>query len=119
MKISFQFEFFSSSIAQIGEFLRMKTVTMVESFTDPDGLHVAMCDTCGQELSSAEELTTHIVNCKPPESDCSVDEKSNSISCDVCGKPFKRKEHLFQHKKLHTGNIHCILVIKSFRIFLK
>lgn len=25
------------------------------------------------------------------------------FNCDVCSKPFKRKEHLFQHRKLHTG----------------
>lgn len=26
-----------------------------------------------------------------------------TVACDVCGKPFKRKEHLFQHRKLHSG----------------
>lgn len=26
-----------------------------------------------------------------------------SFACEICSKPFKRKEHLFQHRKLHTG----------------
>ncbi len=28
---------------------------------------------------------------------------TNDNSCDICGKQFKRKDHLRQHKRIHTG----------------
>lgn len=28
------------------------------------------------------------------------------FKCDVCEKPFRKKEHLFQHRKLHSGTLH-------------
>jgi KRAB domain-containing zinc finger protein len=37
------------------------------------------------------------------ESPTNMNGLGSPFNCDVCNKPFKRKEHLFQHRKLHTG----------------
>ncbi len=29
--------------------------------------------------------------------------EQNGFKCDICQKPFRKKEHLFQHRKLHSG----------------
>lgn len=99
-----------SSIAQIGEFLRMKTSNIVENASQPSLVEIAgnigrPCNRCGKAYSSLEELQNHSP-CNQETGEI-VGEKNGgaggNISCEVCGKPFKRKEHLFQHRKLHTG----------------
>jgi methionyl-tRNA synthetase len=90
---------YSEPISQIGEFLRMKTVVVEEGGLSVEGDAAPMCDQCGKQLESAEQQASHAVNCPgPPDI-----KESGHFACDVCGKPFKRKEHLFQHRKLHTG----------------
>lgn len=71
------------------------------------------CEQCGKELDSAEEQANHELTCPGGV----VEDKSGggNFSCDVCGKLFKRKEHLFQHSKLHSGNM-LFCYISSFRM---
>ncbi|XP_014294427.1 uncharacterized protein [Halyomorpha halys] len=81
-----------TSMVHIREFLKMKPD---EEITDEECDD--KCENCGKQFSSDEDRINHSTT-------CSVDEKiTNSYICDSCGKLFKRKEHLFQHKKLHTG----------------
>ncbi|KAJ8873555.1 hypothetical protein PR048_024373 [Dryococelus australis] len=95
-----------SSMAQIGEFLRMKTVNIVDGTLPTAVVEVAgtiarPCEECGKIFTTEEELESH--------APCSqkgvvIDDKNGgSFACEICGKMFKRKEHLFQHRKLHTG----------------
>ncbi|XP_046985533.1 zinc finger protein 85-like [Schistocerca americana] len=97
-----------SSIAQIGEFLRMKTANIVDGTAQSSLVEIAgnvsrPCNRCGKIFSSIEELQTH----SPCQENSDASDKNGgpgcNYSCEVCGKPFKRKEHLFQHRKLHTG----------------
>ncbi|KAG7189676.1 hypothetical protein KM043_017347 [Ampulex compressa] len=70
-----------NSIGQISEFLRIR------SGPEPASLITSLLSEPSDGISKEEPLQTN----------------GNSFSCDICGKPFKRKEHLFQHRKLHTG----------------
>ncbi|KAL1131115.1 hypothetical protein AAG570_012352 [Ranatra chinensis] len=93
-----------NSVVQIGEFLRMKTVEIetgdeVNVRTESNG----SCEHCGKELTE-EERESHSLTCSPL-AENTLEEKANiTYRCDICNKLFKRKEHLFQHKKLHTGD---------------
>nr|CAD7416057.1 unnamed protein product [Timema cristinae] len=94
-----------SSIAQIGEFLRMKTVNLVDTGAPPTAVvEVAQptCERCGKEF---EELEAHDCNQDNSGGGEGTDKNggAGNFACEICGKPFKRKEHLFQHRKLHTG----------------
>lgn len=81
-----------TSMVHIREFLKMKPD---DEMTDEDGDE--KCGDCGKQFTTEEERINH-------PSSCTSDEKiTTSYICDSCGKLFKRKEHLFQHKKLHTG----------------
>uniref|UniRef100_A0A1B6GH52 Protein krueppel n=1 Tax=Cuerna arida TaxID=1464854 RepID=A0A1B6GH52_9HEMI len=88
-----------ASIAQIGEFLRMKTVVVEEEPNPTNEQEHPCCDQCGKELNTPELQANHEMLCPGPPDD----KNGGTFSCEVCGKPFKRKEHLFQHRKLHTG----------------
>ena len=92
-------------MVQIGEFLRVKSIGMeTEEDQDEDDEGGESCERCGHEFASESEKSNHNLTCTPTTSQ--EDEKtinSSTFNCDECGKPFKRKEHLFQHKKLHTG----------------
>ncbi|PSN57339.1 hypothetical protein C0J52_02102 [Blattella germanica] len=111
-----------SSIAQIGEFLRMKSVNIIDG-SGPTATLVEVaaappnptrpCERCGKVFSTLEDLHSHSpCNCTTnQETESTVADKNanngagngGNFSCEVCSKPFKRKEHLFQHRKLHTG----------------
>jgi uncharacterized Zn-finger protein len=111
-----------SSIAQIGEFLRMKNVNIIDGTSGPTATLVEVaaapntprpCERCGKIFATLEELHSH------SPCTCSTNHESENsgadrnagnaagtggnFGCEICGKPFKRKEHLFQHRKLHTG----------------
>jgi len=71
----------------------------------------ASCTACGKVLDTVEEIVLHNQMCK-----ATVNRFSNTLPttssrdmvpprfpCDICEKKFKRKEHLIQHRKLHTG----------------
>ncbi|XP_066997547.2 uncharacterized protein [Anabrus simplex] len=99
-----------SSIAQIGEFLRMKGANIVDngaqgSLVEAAGTTARPCARCGKAFASLEELHNHAPYCQES-NDTNGDKNGGGgsyFACDICGKPFKRKEHLFQHRKLHTG----------------
>nr|CAD7197504.1 unnamed protein product [Timema douglasi] len=57
---------------------------------------------CGKEF---EELEAHDCNQDNSGGGEGTDKNggAGNFACEICGKPFKRKEHLFQHRKLHTG----------------
>ncbi|KAF4519907.1 hypothetical protein B566_EDAN008283 [Ephemera danica] len=143
-----------SSIAQIGEFLRMKPVcaeltdgtgggTSVGS--DDDGPVeevvrevVHQCGRCAKTFATTDDLTEHecggvqvavtvvTADSPPPQVVAASAGANNSNSasgtqggpfpCDTCGKTFRRKEHLFQHRKLHTGErpFSCSVCGKAF-----
>lgn len=84
--------------------------TYMNGFLPSDGA-LASCTACGKVLESEEEIVMHSQVCKAINS-----KRVNSLPtkntrdtmpprfpCDVCEKKFKRKEHLIQHRKLHTG----------------
>lgn len=77
----------------------------------PTNNALASCTACGKVLESEEEIVMHSQMCKainnvnvrtiPTKS--VRDLMPPRFPCDVCEKKFKRKEHLIQHRKLHTG----------------
>ncbi|EZA47386.1 hypothetical protein X777_16366 [Ooceraea biroi] len=107
-----------NSIEQIREFLRLRSGPEPTSLitVNPQVLSQAtrnnICRDCGKCFSSLNQMNNH--NCNNVETlinessdtggkDDPLQTNVNSFSCDICSKPFKRKEHLFQHRKLHTG----------------
>lgn len=82
----------------------------MNGFLPSDGA-LASCTACGKVLENEEEIVMHSQTCKainnkrvnnlPTRS--SRDMMPPRFPCDVCERKFKRKEHLIQHRKLHTG----------------
>jgi len=105
-----------NSIEQIREFLRLRSGPESSSLitVNPQVLSQAtrnnICRDCGKSFPSLNQMNNHNCNVETliNESDTGnkddpLQTNTNSFSCDICSKPFKRKEHLFQHRKLHTG----------------
>ncbi|XP_047355655.1 zinc finger protein 616-like [Vespa velutina] len=103
-----------TSIGQISEFLRIRSgseqapLITVNPQVISQSTRSSICRNCGKNFSSISQMNNHTCTLVNETSDIIVKEESlqvngNSFNCDVCGKPFKRKEHLFQHRKLHTG----------------
>ncbi|TGZ54568.1 uncharacterized protein [Temnothorax longispinosus] len=104
-----------NSIEQIREFLRLRSGSEPTSLitVNPQGQAArnAICRDCGKSFPSFDQMSNHNCNVETlmsePSDTGSKDDplqtNVNAFSCDICSKPFKRKEHLFQHRKLHTG----------------
>lgn len=84
------------------------------------------CTACGKVLESEKEYMMHSQTCeaignrnvhnvptKNPR-----DMMPPRFPCDACDKKFKRKEHLIQHRKLHTGKYVIYVTIHTFSFFL-
>ncbi|XP_065206799.1 zinc finger protein 610-like [Planococcus citri] len=104
-------------------------VVMQVDLTIDDSNNLKSCGTCGKILSDPNEICNHTIvrpatssesNMPQQNAATSVIQSVNSIftptkpsrkaansdqffKCDVCEKPFRKKEHLFQHRKLHSG----------------
>lgn len=84
--------------------------TYMSGFLPTDGA-LASCTACGKVLETEEEIVMHSQMCKAINNKSIHNLSTRSardmmpprFPCDVCDKKFKRKEHLIQHRKLHTG----------------
>ncbi|XP_076286875.1 uncharacterized protein LOC143212215 isoform X3 [Lasioglossum baleicum] len=128
-----------SSIGQISEFLRIKSGPEPTSLITVNPQVITQtrdnpCKDCGKTFSSTSQQNSHSCSgssynarssllqtllTDATESGTKEDPlqtNNNSFSCDVCGKPFKRREHLYQHRKLHTGErpFVCTTCAKAF-----
>lgn len=84
--------------------------TFMNEFLPTNG-NLASCTACGKVLDNEEEIVMHSQVCTvinklhvrnlPTKS--TRDLMPPRFPCDICEKKFKRKEHLIQHRKLHTG----------------
>ncbi|XP_066599437.1 zinc finger protein 853-like [Prorops nasuta] len=105
-----------NSIGQISEFLRIRPGTEQTSLItiNPQVISQStkniVCRDCGKAFTSISLLAEHscivqnfVSETHEIKEENSLQNNGNPFSCDICGKPFKRKEHLFQHRKLHTG----------------
>ncbi|KAL0118770.1 hypothetical protein PUN28_009442 [Cardiocondyla obscurior] len=106
-----------NSIEQIREFLRLRSGSEPSSLITVNNQALSqtarntICRDCGRSFSSFNQMSNHNCNVEtlmsePSDTgnkDDSLQTNVNSFNCDICSKPFKRKEHLFQHRKLHTG----------------
>ncbi|KAJ8682297.1 hypothetical protein QAD02_018089 [Eretmocerus hayati] len=113
-----------TSISQISEFLRIRSgsdqpalVTVSpQAISQAPQRQQVICRECGKTFSSINQMTGHdctavLLNevrelngaVVAPNGVKEDNANVSQFSCDVCSKPFKRKEHLFQHRKLHTG----------------
>ncbi|XP_048509887.1 zinc finger protein 853-like isoform X2 [Athalia rosae] len=104
-----------NSIGQISEFLRIRTVPEPASLiaVNPQAVSQSSrnpsCRDCGKTFTTLNQLNNHSCSSSSLLNDVKdikeeiAQTNGSQFSCDVCGKPFKRKEHLFQHRKLHTG----------------
>lgn len=98
----------------------------MNGFLPADGAF-ASCTACGKVLETDEEIVMHSQLCK------AINEKSGNnlptrstrdampprFPCDVCEKKFKRKEHLIQHRKLHTGKYFKQIYFNFSSVFMK
>ncbi|KAK7600905.1 hypothetical protein V9T40_008346 [Parthenolecanium corni] len=88
---------------------------------------IRSCTHCGKILTGPNDVCNHTV-VRPAISSVSTGSETNSsatlsvatpklpvdgvkpysdlngFSCDICEKPFRKREHLLQHRKLHTGD---------------
>ncbi|XP_020294393.1 zinc finger protein 184-like isoform X2 [Pseudomyrmex gracilis] len=106
-----------NSIEQIREFLRIRSGTEPTSLitVTPQALTQTtrnnICRDCGKNFPTLHQMNNHGCNVDTLISETtdngsktdSLQNNVNNFSCDICNKPFKRKEHLLQHRKLHTG----------------
>ena len=106
-----------ASISHISEFLRIRPgtdqtplVTVNPQAISQTQNRLVLCCDCGKHFPTMAQLQNHDCSASLMNevTDISMKEEltqinGNSFSCDICNKPFKRKEHLFQHRKLHTG----------------
>lgn len=94
--------------------------TYMNGFLPSDGA-LASCTACGKVLESEEEIVMHSQMCRAVNSRrvnslptrSTRDMMPPRFPCDVCEKKFKRKEHLIQHKKLHTGKYFIFILYYS------
>ncbi|XP_015437735.1 PREDICTED: zinc finger protein 853-like [Dufourea novaeangliae] len=128
-----------NSIGQISEFLRIKSGPEPTSLitVNPQVITQSrdiVCKDCDKTFTSVNQLNSHscagssfnsrssllqTLLTDATESEIKEDPlqtNNNSFSCNVCGKPFKRREHLYQHRKLHTGErpFVCTTCAKAF-----
>ncbi|KYM94690.1 PREDICTED: zinc finger protein 701-like [Cyphomyrmex costatus] len=106
-----------NSIEQIREFLRLRSGSEPTSLIPANsqglsqGGRNTICRDCGKNFPSFYQMSNHNCNVEtlvsepsdPGSKDDILQTSVNSFHCDICNKYFKRKEHLFQHRKLHTG----------------
>ncbi|RZF32306.1 hypothetical protein LSTR_LSTR001770 [Laodelphax striatellus] len=106
-----------TSETQIGEFsfFKLKTeASMDGSMGEENGdssMQLPDCEMSDREYGSNEELTGHMVGYEGeagvdsgnPGSESSSNKRKADVFCEICNKGFRRKEHLHQHMKLHTG----------------
>ncbi|XP_059468849.1 zinc finger protein 180-like [Neocloeon triangulifer] len=119
------------SIDQIGEFLRIKPVSVTPvtnasaQSEDDETLGTLNCSRCHKTFYTNQQLNEHEcggvqVTIVPVKANSSASKLSTSDEacylCEVCSRPFKRKEHLLQHSKLHTGErpYPCTVCNKTF-----
>lgn len=102
--------------SMISEFLRLRPVNdapliTVNPQTVSQNSRDIVCRDCGKTFSALSMLETHSCSSSIINEGTEITAKeevvhintNSAFNCDVCGKPFKRKEHLFQHRKLHSG----------------
>ncbi|XP_073976097.1 uncharacterized protein isoform X2 [Rhodnius prolixus] len=101
----------NNSINQIGEFLKLKNDSVNEESEE------YRCESCGLIFSSILEKTSHRESCNNIDDPLKISEpvvmvdveedktvaNCGPFNCEECRKVFKRKEHLHQHRRLHTG----------------
>lgn len=94
------------------------------------------CESCGLIFSSILEKTSHRESCNNIDDPLKISEpvvmvdveedktvaNCGPFNCEECRKVFKRKEHLHQHRRLHTGKLahwyNILLLQVTWKIFI-
>jgi DNA-directed RNA polymerase subunit M/transcription elongation factor TFIIS len=73
------------------------------------------CEVCGKSFSRRDNLRNHMLSHNKAHLKAKHIKEGRKFKCDQCNYAGKTKQHLYYHKKSHTGRFHCSICNKTYR----